>query len=105
MKLGLVRGIAILVVLDSAGVPFEVLSYPFRLAGFPNFGRVGVHIFFVPSGFLLGGFLAGSLIIEFDNPAPKDNSIISQQRVVNSFSPPIPRESLGESFRSIGRLS
>jgi peptidoglycan/LPS O-acetylase OafA/YrhL len=51
-----VRGIAILMVLDYHS-PMGVLFYPFRLMGFQHFGWAGVDVFFVLSGFLVGGLL------------------------------------------------
>lgn len=58
IELDFLRGIAILMVLDFHSAPFAILSYPFRLAGIPNFGWAGVDVFFVLSGFLVGGLLA-----------------------------------------------
>ncbi len=56
IELDFVRGIAILMVLDYHS-PGRPLFYPFRLLGFPHFGWVGVDVFFVLSGFLVGGLL------------------------------------------------
>jgi peptidoglycan/LPS O-acetylase OafA/YrhL len=56
IELDFVRGIAILLVLDYHS-PRTVLLTPFTLLGFPNFGWCGVDIFFVLSGFLVGGLL------------------------------------------------
>ena len=56
IELDFVRGLAILMVLDyHSGSHW--LSKPFSLLGFPNFGWVGVDVFFVLSGFLVGGLL------------------------------------------------
>jgi peptidoglycan/LPS O-acetylase OafA/YrhL len=57
IELDFVRGIAILMVLDFHAKPFGILSYPFRLLGIPSFGWAGVDVFFVLSGFLVGGLL------------------------------------------------
>jgi len=56
IELDFIRGIAILLVLDYHA-PIGVMLYPFKLMGFPHFGWVGVDIFFVLSGFLVGGLL------------------------------------------------
>ncbi|RZU39439.1 acyltransferase family protein [Edaphobacter modestus] len=56
IELDFVRGIAILMVLDFHS-PKGILFYPFRLLGFQHFGWAGVDIFFVLSGFLVGGLL------------------------------------------------
>jgi peptidoglycan/LPS O-acetylase OafA/YrhL len=56
IELDFIRGIAILLVLDYHA-PIGVLLYPFKLMGFAHFGWVGVDIFFVLSGFLVGGLL------------------------------------------------
>ncbi|HTF68244.1 MAG TPA: acyltransferase [Edaphobacter sp.] len=56
IELDFVRGIAILMVLDFHS-PRGILFYPFRLMGFHHFGWAGVDIFFVLSGFLVGGLL------------------------------------------------
>ena len=56
IELDFIRGIAILLVLDYHS-PRTVLLTPFALLGFPNFGWCGVDIFFVLSGFLVGGLL------------------------------------------------
>jgi peptidoglycan/LPS O-acetylase OafA/YrhL len=56
IELDFIRGIAILMVLDFHS-PREVLLAPFRWLGFSNFGWSGVDIFFVLSGFLVGGLL------------------------------------------------
>ena len=56
IELDFLRGIAILMVLDYHA-PVHWLSLPFHLLGFPNFGWAGVDIFFVLSGFLVGGLL------------------------------------------------
>jgi len=57
IELDFVRGIAILMVMDYHRYALGVLSYPFRLIGFAPFGWVGVDVFFVLSGFLVGGLL------------------------------------------------
>ena len=56
IELDFLRGIAILLVLDYHS-PRSVLLAPAALLGFPNFGWCGVDIFFVLSGFLVGGLL------------------------------------------------
>ena len=56
IELDFLRGLAILMVLDYHA-PVHWMSYPFFLLGFPNFGWAGVDIFFVLSGFLVGGLL------------------------------------------------
>lgn len=56
IELDFIRGLAILMVLDFHA-PVRWLSLPFRLLGFPNFGWAGVDVFFVLSGFLVGGLL------------------------------------------------
>jgi peptidoglycan/LPS O-acetylase OafA/YrhL len=57
IELDFVRGIAILMVLDFHCIGYRVLSYPFQLLGFEPFGWTGVAVFFVLSGFLVGGLL------------------------------------------------
>lgn len=56
IELDFLRGLAILAVLDYHDT-YEVLHYPFQLLGFPSIGWIGVDIFFVLSGFLVGGLL------------------------------------------------
>ncbi len=56
IELDFVRGIAILLVLDYHG-PAHWLSEPLQFIGMSHFGWVGVDIFFVLSGFLVGGLL------------------------------------------------
>ena len=56
IELDFVRGLAILMVLDYHA-PVHWMGSPFRLLGFPNFGWAGVDVFFVLSGFLVGGLL------------------------------------------------
>lgn len=56
IELDFIRGIAILMVLDFHA-PVHWMSYPLHLLGFPNFGWAGVDVFFVLSGFLVGGLL------------------------------------------------
>ncbi len=56
VELDFLRGIAILAVVDFHA-PVRVLTYPFALVGFPSAGTLGVNIFFVLSGFLVGGLL------------------------------------------------
>ncbi len=56
IELDFVRGLAILMVLDFHA-PIAWMSYPLRRLGFPNFGWAGVSVFFVLSGFLVGGLL------------------------------------------------
>lgn len=56
IELDFVRGIAILMVIDFHS-PMAVLFYPFKLMGFHRFGWAGVDVFFVLSGFLVGGLL------------------------------------------------
>ena len=64
IELDFIRGIAILLVLDFHFAPREgylghasILLYPLRFLGVPHFGWAGVDIFFVLSGFLVGGLL------------------------------------------------
>lgn len=64
IELDFLRGIAILVVLDFHFAPrleylgrASVLFYPLQWIGIPHFGWAGVDIFFVLSGFLVGGLL------------------------------------------------
>ncbi len=56
IELDFLRGLAILLVLDYHA-PIHWMSYPFHLLGFPRFGWAGVDIFFILSGFLVGGLL------------------------------------------------
>jgi len=56
IELDFVRGLAILMVLDFHALR-PILFYPFLLLGFKHFGWSGVDIFFVLSGFLVGGLL------------------------------------------------
>ena len=56
IELDFIRGLAILMVLDFHA-PVHWMSYPLRVLGFPNFGWAGVDVFFVLSGFLVGGLL------------------------------------------------
>lgn len=56
IELDFLRGIAILSVLDGHDF-IPVLAWPFLKLGFPHFGWVGVDLFFVLSGFLVGGLL------------------------------------------------
>lgn len=56
IELDFVRGLAILMVIDFHS-PMGVLFYPFKLLGFTHFGWAGVDVFFVLSGFLVGGLL------------------------------------------------
>jgi peptidoglycan/LPS O-acetylase OafA/YrhL len=57
IELDFLRGIAILLVLDYHDSPYGLLNYPLRLLHMQHFGAVGVDIFFVLSGFLVGGLL------------------------------------------------
>ena len=56
IELDFIRGIAILMVLDYH-MPTSILLAPFEWFGFENFGWTGVDVFFVLSGFLVGGLL------------------------------------------------
>ena len=56
IELDFIRGIAILMVVDFHSLRAP-LFYPFRLLGFTHFGASGVSVFFVLSGFLVGGLL------------------------------------------------
>ena len=56
IELDFIRGVAILLVIDFHN-PHPVLLYPFLKLGFIHFGWAGVDIFFVLSGFLVGGLL------------------------------------------------
>ena len=69
IELDFIRGIAILLVLDFHFAPREaylghasILLYPLRFLGVPHFGWAGVDIFFVLSGFLVGGLLIKELL-------------------------------------------
>ena len=57
IELDFLRGIAILLVMDFHDAPYGLLNYPLRLFHMQHFGVVGVDIFFVLSGFLVGGLL------------------------------------------------
>jgi peptidoglycan/LPS O-acetylase OafA/YrhL len=57
IELDFVRGIAILLVMDFHDGRFGLLNYPLHLLHIPNLGWIGVDIFFVLSGFLVGGLL------------------------------------------------
>jgi peptidoglycan/LPS O-acetylase OafA/YrhL len=57
IELDFIRGIAILLVLDFHYKGHSIFLYPFKLMGFSNFGWAGVDLFFVLSGFLVGGLL------------------------------------------------
>ncbi len=56
IELDFVRGIAILMVVDFHS-PLAPLFRPFTMLGWPHFGGNGVGVFFVLSGFLVGGLL------------------------------------------------
>lgn len=56
IELDFIRGIAILLVLDFHA-PTSILLAPFKWMGFQHFGWAGVDVFFVLSGFLVGGLL------------------------------------------------
>ena len=56
IELDFIRGIAILLVVDFHS-PKSWLFTPFRLLGFQPFGWAGVDLFFILSGFLVGGLL------------------------------------------------
>jgi len=57
IELDFLRGIAILLVIDFHANRYGILSYPSRWLGIVNPGWMGVSIFFVLSGFLVGGLL------------------------------------------------
>ena len=57
IELDFVRGIAILLVMDFHNASFGLLHYPLRLLHISHPGWMGVDIFFVLSGFLVGGLL------------------------------------------------
>jgi peptidoglycan/LPS O-acetylase OafA/YrhL len=57
IELDFLRGIAILMVLDFHQGDYGLLSYPSRWIGIRNPGWMGVSVFFVLSGFLVGGLL------------------------------------------------
>jgi peptidoglycan/LPS O-acetylase OafA/YrhL len=57
IELDFIRGIAILMVIDFHSAGHAILLAPFTLLGWPHFGWAGVDIFFVLSGFLVGGLL------------------------------------------------
>ncbi len=63
IELDFIRGLAILMVLDFHA-PVHLFSYPFHLLGFPDFGWAGVNVFFVLSGFLVGGLLMKELRVK-----------------------------------------
>ncbi len=56
IELDFIRGLAILLVLDFHA-PVHWMFSPFSWLGFPHFGWAGVDVFFVLSGFLVGGLL------------------------------------------------
>ncbi len=56
IELDFLRGIAILAVVDFHS-KIATLSYPLLFLGFPKLGWLGVRIFFILSGFLVGGLL------------------------------------------------
>jgi peptidoglycan/LPS O-acetylase OafA/YrhL len=56
IELDFIRGLAILLVLDFHA-PRPILLAPFTWLGWARFGWVGVDVFFVLSGFLVGGLL------------------------------------------------
>jgi peptidoglycan/LPS O-acetylase OafA/YrhL len=56
IELDFIRGLAILLVLDFHA-PRSILLAPFTWLGWANFGWAGVEVFFVLSGFLVGGLL------------------------------------------------
>ena len=56
IELDFIRGLAILLVIDFHS-PQPILLAPFLWLGFQHFGWVGVDLFFVLSGFLVGGLL------------------------------------------------
>ncbi len=56
LELDFIRGIAILMVVDYH-VPKHLLGMPFLWLGWQHFGWAGVDMFFVLSGFLVGGLL------------------------------------------------
>lgn len=57
IELDALRGIAILLVLDYHFRKYGIFFEPLQALGIQNFGWVGVDIFFVLSGFLIGGLL------------------------------------------------
>jgi peptidoglycan/LPS O-acetylase OafA/YrhL len=57
IELDFLRGIAILMVLDYHQTNYGLLSYPARALGVTHPGWMGVSVFFVLSGFLVGGLL------------------------------------------------
>ena len=56
IELDFLRGLAILAVVDFHD-SVQILLYPLQMLGFPRLGWMGVDIFFVLSGFLVGGLL------------------------------------------------
>lgn len=60
IELDFIRGLAILMVVDFHS-PSAWLFRPFSLLGFEHFGWMGVDLFFVLSGFLVGGLLVKEL--------------------------------------------
>jgi peptidoglycan/LPS O-acetylase OafA/YrhL len=57
IELDFIRGIAILMVIDFHSPGHSIILAPFVALGLTNFGWAGVDIFFVLSGFLVGGLL------------------------------------------------
>lgn len=57
IELDFIRGIAILLVIDFHSEGHSILLAPFLMLGMKNFGWAGVDLFFVLSGFLVGGLL------------------------------------------------
>lgn len=57
IELDFLRGIAILLVMDYHDGDSSLLNYPLHLLHIPHPGWMGVDIFFVLSGFLVGGLL------------------------------------------------
>ena len=57
IELDFIRGLAILLVIDDHSPGHSIVLAPFILLGWHQFGWVGVDIFFVLSGFLVGGLL------------------------------------------------
>jgi peptidoglycan/LPS O-acetylase OafA/YrhL len=57
IELDFIRGIAILMVLDYHFRATSIFFAPLAALGFPHFGWAGVDLFFILSGFLVGGLL------------------------------------------------
>jgi peptidoglycan/LPS O-acetylase OafA/YrhL len=57
IELDFIRGVAILMVLDYHFREMSIFFAPLAAMGFPHFGWAGVDLFFILSGFLVGGLI------------------------------------------------